>query len=157
MRVIMAARAGAAFTAMTKHILLLALLLAAPLLQNCGDEVPVVDIPPAIVNVQINLNNFEYQPLQVDGGWVYEPGGVRGLIIYRQSASRYRAFERNCTFEPRSSCARVEVDPSNLFISDPCCSSIFSLPDGIPTGGPAPAPLREYRTFLDANFLYVQN
>lgn len=153
----MAARAGAAFTAMTKRFLLLVLLLAAPLLQNCGDEVPVVDIPPAIVNVQINLNNFEYQPLQVDGGWVYEPGGVRGLIIYRQSASRYRAFERNCTFEPRSSCARVEVDPSNLFISDPCCSSIFSLPDGIPTGGPAPAPLREYRTFLDANFLYVQN
>lgn len=153
----MAVKADRVFTSTMPKLFITCMLSALLLLGACGDEVPVVDIPQALVNVQINLNNFQYQALQVNGGWVYEPGGVRGLIIYRQSATIYRAFERNCTFEPRNTCARVEVDPSNLFMVDPCCSSTFSFPEGIPTGGPAPAPLREYNTILDGTFLFVQN
>lgn len=123
---------------------------------SCESSDPQDQIPPAIVNETINVTNQQYQNLQFMGGHVEIAGGVRGIIIYRASTTEYRAFERNCSFEPLNTCARVEVDGSNLFMVDTCCASTFDF-RGFPTGGPASLPLREYLTLLDGNFLTITN
>lgn len=123
---------------------------------TCESSEPEDQIPLALVSETINLTNQQYLNLQFNGGHVNIDGGVRGIIIYRVSETEYRAFERNCSFEPLNTCARVEVDGSNLFMIDTCCSSTFDF-NGFPTGGPATLPLRQYQTLLQGNFLTITN
>ena len=126
------------------------------LFQACDDETIEDGIPIVIVNETINLNNYQYQSLNLIGGFAYLNAGVRGIIIYRQSLNQFIAIERNCTFQPLSECADVSVDKSTLFLIDSCCNSTFDF-NGFPTGGPATLPLRQYRTILNENFLTITN
>jgi len=142
------------FTLMNKSSLLAVALL---MLTACTTETQIANIPDVLVNIDLNLNNIEAQPLQLDGGFVELDGGVRGIIVYRVSSGQYVAFERNCTYEPTRTCARVKVDDSGFFMVDTCCSSTFSFPDGLPTGGPATIPLKQYQTIIDGNFLLIRN
>ncbi len=106
--------------------------------------------------VQINLNLPEYISLKNDGGFkVIEQAGVRGVILYRQNASQYIAYERNCSFQPNSACATVEVHVSTLFLFCACCSSNFDFATGYPTTGPAWRPLRRYYTSLNGTTLTI--
>ena len=126
------------------------------LLIACESSGPEDQIPAAIVNETINLTNQQYLSLQFVGGNVTISGGVRGIIIYHASNNEYRAFERNCSYEPLNTCARVEVDGSGLFLIDSCCTSTFNF-DGFPTGGPASLPLRLYPTILQGDLLTIIN
>lgn len=126
------------------------------LLIACESTGPEDQIPAAIVNETINLTNQQYQNLQFVGGHTSISGGVRGIIIYRATTDEYRAFERNCSFEPLNTCAQVEVEGSGLFMIDTCCTSTFNF-DGFPTGGPASLPLRQYPVLLQGNFLTIAN
>jgi hypothetical protein len=130
--------------------------LIAFLLMSCETTGPEDQIPAAIVDETINVTNQQYLSLQFVGGHVAIAGGVRGIIIYRASQKEYRAFERNCSFEPLNACARVEVDGSGLFLIDTCCASTFSF-EGFPTGGPATLPLRLYNTILQGDLLRIIN
>ena len=82
-------------------------------------------------------------------------GGVRGIILYRESSTLYHAYERNCTYLPNEACATINVDISELFLIDPCCNSTFELITGYPTGGPAYFPLQKYRVLLDGSLLTI--
>lgn len=106
--------------------------------------------------INVNLNLPEYINLKMDGGYVYlNDGGVRGLILYRQNPSNYIAYERNCSFQPNTACATVEVHVSTLYIFCPCCSSNFDFASGYPTAGPAWRPLRKYDTSLNGSTLTI--
>ncbi|MBY0425824.1 MAG: hypothetical protein K2Q22_09325 [Cytophagales bacterium] len=113
-------------------------------------------IPNTVVNVQINLNDITYSKLKVDKGWVYLNGGLRGIIVYREAASNYKAFERMCSYKPSNTCARVKVDGSNFYMLDSCCSSYFDF-SGNPTSGPAFRPLKQYLVTQDNYILYINN
>ncbi len=126
------------------------------LLAACENSGPEDQIPGAIVNETINLTNQQYLSLQFVGGHADINGGVRGIIVYHAPNNEYRAFERNCSYDPLNTCARVEVDGSGLFLVDSCCSSTFNF-DGFPTGGPAGLPLRLYNTILQGNILTITN
>ncbi len=118
------------------------------------DPIPMIPF----VDVVINLNLPEYLSLRTDGGnKELSTGGVRGLIIYRVSASSYIAYERNCSYHPNEACATVNVHSSGFFMIDPCCSSNFSFTDGTPTGGPAWRPLQQYRTQLNGTTLTISD
>jgi len=125
-------------------------------ISSCGDETAPDLIPLSYVNVDINLSNIQYQELRSDGGFIYIPEGFKGIIVYRESINRYRAFERACTFDPHSTHEPVEVDSSRLFMIHRHCKSIYSF-DGSPMGGPASLSLREYYTHLDGNYLLIRN
>jgi hypothetical protein len=125
-------------------------------ISSCGEETAPDWIPFVYVNVDINLSNLQYQDLRRDGGYVYIPDGYKGIIVYRESATRYRAFERACSFDPRSECEPVVVDDSGLFMTHKCCKSTYDF-KGYPTGGPASLPLHEYDTFLDGDYLLIRN
>lgn len=114
-------------------------------------------IPPALFDdIVIQLSLPEYLSLNTRG--YYELGGnagVRGIIIYRKDAVEYVAYERNCSYHPNDACATVNVDISGLYLTDPCCGSVFDFGSGNPTGGPAWRPLRQYRTQFDGNVLTI--
>ena len=131
----------------------------------CGsknDDQPL--IPYAPVNLSLNLTNQEYVKLRAPNGAVTLPvrgpagtGGVKGVIVVRQSASSYLAFERNCPYQPYNACALVSLDRSSqLFMRDSCCNSQFDLQGQI-TGGPTSRPLKQYATSLQGNILSITN
>lgn len=132
--------------------LILALILMGCSSDLTDDPIPIIPFADFVVN----LSAPEYQPLVVNGGYK-EIGsiGVRGVILYRQDAATYLAFERNCSYHPNDACATVNVHSSNLFMVDPCCNSSFSFTDGSPTGGIAWRPLRRYETSLVGNTLTI--
>jgi len=109
------------------------------------DPIPFVAFSPYL----INLSAPEFQPLTINGGYKeINSIGVRGVIVYRQDASTFLAFERNCTYRPNEACATVNVHSSLLYMEDPCCASTFSFAGGMPTGGIATRALRQYATEL---------
>lgn len=119
---------------------------------DTGDD-PIPYIPFA--NIVINLGLPTYNALRIDGGFMTIDGGIRGIILYRANQTTYRAFERNCSFQPNQACATVDVDFSGLYMFDPCCSSSFSFTNGYPSGGVAWRPLRQYRTYYNAGELTI--
>ena len=143
----------------------LMLIFSGFVLAACGaknDDQPL--IPYAPVNLSINITNQQYAALRMDNGAVTLPvkgpagdGGVKGVIVVRQSAGSYLAFERNCPYRPFDACALVNLDRnSRLFMRDSCCNSQFDLRGQI-TGGPTPRPLKQYSTSLQGTLLNITN
>jgi len=123
---------------------------------SCSDEFSQGEIPPATFSdIVINLDLPQYQDLQFDNGHITLGQGVRGIILYRVNASKYNAFEVNCSYQPFEACASVRVDQSNLFLRDDCCGSFFDPDDGFPTNGPATLPLRRYTVNLQGRILTI--
>jgi len=134
-----------------KYILIVGSLVFIACVKN-ADYVP--NVP---VNIDIYPNLPTYSALNTIGGWMYINGGVRGIIVYRTTFDQFIALERNCTFDPSEECATVEVDPSNIFVIDPCCGSQFLLMNGQVSNPPANFPLKEYNTNFDGNMLHIYN
>jgi hypothetical protein len=132
---------------------LLPLLLLFFFAASCNDSDEGPRIPDVPVSEQINVTSLQYPKLRQDGGYAYLSQGYKGIIVVRQHANLYLAFERACTYNP--DCA-VEVDQSNLFITDKCCGSQFNFQGGVMTG-PAVYGLKQYRTSLDGSILYITN
>lgn len=121
-------------------------------------------VPYGVVNLSFDLTNQQYTALRRDNGAVtfptnspVGPAGVKGVIVVRENASTYRAFERNCPYRPYDACALVSLDPSSgFFLLDTCCGSQFDF-RGQVTGGPSSRPLVQYSTSLQGSQLTIQN
>lgn len=127
-----------------------------PLIASCSgdrfdDPIPFQHFPDIIVNLSLPQNN----DLHTKGYLYINTGGVRGIILYKFNSTTYLAYERTCSFQPASACATVDVHSSGLFMHDPCCSSMFGLADGFPTGGPAWRPLLQYMTVVDGGEVVI--
>jgi len=141
------------FMIIRKNNYLIVLLLC---INSCTPELfdePIPQIP--FNDIVINISLPEYAPLRVNTGFAEINGGVRGIILYRRDQNNIIAYERNCSFQPNNACATVNVHPSTLFMTDPCCSSNFSFENGLPTSGLAWRPLNRYRTIFDGFTLTV--
>ncbi|SDY16034.1 Rieske (2Fe-2S) protein [Hymenobacter psychrophilus] len=112
-------------------------------------------IPLTVVNEVLFLTDQQNSALRFDNGAVYHKGGLRGLIVVRQNAGTYLAFDRTCPYQPQDTCARVRIEPF-IRIFDSCCQSQFGF-TGQPQGGPATLPLRRYSTALSGNTLTITN
>ncbi len=127
---------------------------------SCTPDLYDDPIPPVIFeDIVLPLTLPENIGLATDGGFrdlslAYPSGGVRGIIVYRKNSTTYLAFEKNCSYQPNSACATVNVHVSTFFLEDPCCASTFSW-DGFPSGGPAWQPLRQYVTILNGTVLTI--
>ncbi|MEP2670048.1 MAG: hypothetical protein ABJH04_13685 [Cyclobacteriaceae bacterium] len=134
-------------------------LLLSVILFSCDPN--LVDDPIPIVNFDelvVNLSFPDYTELNREGGYKDVSdlgGGVRGIILYRVSSTVFVAYEKNCSYTPNEACATVEAHSSGLYMIDPCCTSSFNFSDGLPTGGPAWRPLRQYRTQFNGNVLTI--
>ncbi len=135
------------------------LLTAFIVFPGCSNDEVEDEIPFAYVNFYIDPNSTFYWRLNNTGGWEYvvanEPS--RGIIIYRGFQDDFKAYERTCPYDPYESCARIEVEASNITMIDSCCGSRFIILDGSPFDGPSKRPLKQYRTIYDGNLLHVFN
>ncbi len=126
-----------------------------------GDQREVVPlIPDVFVDIRISLADARARALLIDGGYVRLSGGVEGIILFRQNAQHYLAFERKCTYQTDSCGGRVDVDSSGLFMHERCCGSQFGLltgEPGSPIGGPAFLPLKRYQVIQTDNALRIVN
>ncbi|WP_277028933.1 hypothetical protein [Thermaurantimonas aggregans] len=118
-------------------------------------------VPNVVVDELIYLNLPSSAPLQSPGGWIYHPGGFRGLLIYRAffngNADDFRAFDRTCPNHVNQSCGRVSVLTDNVMTACECDSALFVLFDGTPAAGNRSQPLRQYRVQFFGNSIRVFN
>ncbi|GGF00594.1 hypothetical protein [Hymenobacter cavernae] len=138
--------------------LLSTVVLLGSFLVACGDSGSDVQpqIPIIAFTTTISLLDQQNTALRFDNGVQYVDGGLKGLIVVRQKAGSYLAFERTCPYRPTDACALVSIDPSRLFLADTCCTSQFSI-QGQVQGGPSRYPLRQYATSLNGNLLTISN
>lgn len=141
---------------MTINKMALIILSFVLILFSCNEDVPRDEIPYATFDdISISLDLPAYNDLSFDGGYITLSQGVRGIIIYRENASTFHVYERNCSYRPYEACATVEVHSSELFMFDPCCNSNFSFETGYPTSGPAQFPLRKYQSSFSGRVLTI--
>ena len=114
-------------------------------------------IPYVPVNIQINLQNPDYQNIKTVGGWVYITGGSKGIIVYRADISVFKAYDRHCPYQPTDACSRVDVQDAMMTATDTCCGSKFQLFDGSVLSAPATRALQSYQTSFDGNILSINN
>jgi nitrite reductase/ring-hydroxylating ferredoxin subunit len=135
-------------------IFLLLILLPGGFISCTDNRNPIPYVP---VNLFLYLNDPLYIGLNTIGSAVYITGGVNGIIVYRESQTQFRAFDRTCTNEPQGSCA-VEKDNSGIIVVCPCCNSEFYLViDGQVKKGPAEISLLEYSATFDGEKIHIYN
>jgi hypothetical protein len=141
----------------TQKISVLILFLSSMLFLHCNEKND--NIPDIYVNIELDLNNPDFTPLQYVGNYVYITGGVQGIIVYRKDAETFLAVERTCPHDP--DIGRVFVDEDGHFATDTIgCGSQFSLlVDGMVTKGPSKFPLKIYHTsfYPNLNILQITN
>ena len=114
-------------------------------------------IQNVVVDINLNLTLPEFSDLQTVGNSVFINGGVKGIIVYHQGFDSYKTYDRNCSFEPSLSCARIDSVNSSIAICK-CCNSMFLLEqNGENIDGPALLPLKQYPNNLSGDFLYIYN
>jgi nitrite reductase/ring-hydroxylating ferredoxin subunit len=115
-------------------------------------------IPYAYVDFVVYLDLPEFTELKTPGNYLYLTGGVRGIILYCEFTDSYKAYERNCPYEPSNANALLDVDSTGLFLVCRHCESKFMLLDGSVINGPTKYPLMQYATYLESgNALHVYN
>ena len=123
---------------------------------GCDTTDQTTPISTVAINKILDLHNLPYQRLQFDNGYVYETGGIRGLLIYRKNVSTYYVYDRACPYRLQNSCETIAVDGSGFFVADPCCNSQFDW-EGQPQAGVARTNLIRYRSSLSGSLLYITN
>lgn len=119
-------------------------------------------VPNVYVNITMFANQPDFAPISIPGGWVYKPGGISGVVIYRigqsQTSSDFVAFERSCPHDgANNSNAYVKMRSDNIHLKDTVCGSIFLATDGSVSSGPSGYPLRGYSVSFDGNQLHIFN
>lgn len=119
---------------------------------GCREDDDNLRVPRVETNIQINLNLPQYQALLSPGGWVYQTGGSRGIIVYRVNIDEFAAFDRHCPFNVPDAC-QVEVDEESgiTAIDNSCCGSTFEIITGNVVEGPAEIGLSRFNTQFNSN------
>lgn len=102
-------------------------------------------------NEVANLSNAEFVNLQVPGGVAYTTLGNRSLIIYRQSQSQYKVFDRLC---PSGNCTSPMV-MENLRIKCSCDGKEYNPLNGSPLDGEGCFALEYFANLVGNNSLQI--
>jgi hypothetical protein len=151
------------FTTMNKLlILILSLAIFASCQKNNINNDPIADVP---VNITINMALPSYSHLLNEGTFVYESGGVKGVVVVHYQNDEFYAFDRACSFQPSTSCAKIEVDSAFMVFRcgstqtsgfEKCCDSKFFM-NGQVLNGPATFGLKQYQVIKNGTELSIKN
>jgi nitrite reductase/ring-hydroxylating ferredoxin subunit len=136
-------------------ILTLVLTLVACKRQNQQNNIPNVAVQEFVY-----LNTPQGFNLTVQGGWIYNPGGVKGLVVYRRyfnfQFDDFITYDRACPLHWEDDCGTLEV-VDDIYLECPCTGHQYILFDGSPVAGDSP-PLRTYNTDFDGqNVIRITN
>ena len=108
-----------------------------------------------ILSIEISEGNTIFYTL-ID----FVDPSFNGLLIYKLSNYQFITFDRTCTFLPETNYCALNEDPDwvNLY-KCPCCGSRFIISEsgGMVFDGSAVRDLYYYSSFVDNNYLYIQN
>ena len=117
-------------------------------------------IPNIPVNFSAPLTDPRLSRLSAAGGAVMVSGGVAGIIIHRNSANNYVAYDRCSTVNPEQKNAILIDDPS-VTATDLASGAKYFLEDGSPGKAPAKTSLKKYTVTITGNAIngtiYINN
>lgn len=157
----------------SKYYIIIGLIVFAILLTepSCKKNIPQnPNIPNANINFTIDPNSTVFIQLNTVGGWlyldevpgIYVPYPSRGIIVYRQDVSLFKAYERQPPNNPfqcdkGNNLTRLIVGDNYPFVKDTCTGTMYSILDGSLFSGEGQYPLIEYNAFYDGGLLYINN
>jgi hypothetical protein len=141
----------------------LAGLFALILLTSCkSDDGGVRDNNPyltdPIVNLNLNLNLPQYNPLKFPGNsLIINQQGIKGIVIYNVNNSLYTASELSDPNHPPSSCSRMEV--VGIIASCPCTTddNEYDIVTGQHKTSSNSYPMQQYRAVRTGDVVQVTN
>jgi hypothetical protein len=119
------------------------------------DPIPFESFPDVVFNISLP----SYSALLVDGGHIVissfngQPVGVRGIIVYRENATTFRAFEQTCSFQPYEAASNVQPFATHMQCSG--CSSNFDYEGNTSGNGPAWRPLGQYKASVSGSTVTI--
>lgn len=126
---------------------------------GCEDTVPQ-QIPNVFVDEYVYLNNPSSQPINFIGGWIYNPGGYKGLVIYRRynnnDGNDWVAYERACPEHYNRECGQMDVI-EDTYLECTCDDTRFLLFDGSLIEGSSSYPVLTYRVDYLGDRLHITN
>jgi len=114
-------------------------------------------VPYAPINIVVYPNDPTNFKIQAIGGWIYYPGGINGIIIYRKSTQEFVVIERTSSYLPTNAGASAKVQIDNFTLKDTVSNSKWQIVDGAVIQGPSTWALRIYATSYDGNALRIVN
>ena len=130
-------------------------LLAISIICSCNKQEDYIQ--DVYVNEFIDLTLPEYDELKTTGNSMFIDGGLEGIIIYHGIGNEYKAYDRNCSYQPSLSCAVIDSVSSGIAYCG-CCPSAFLIHNnGEAINAPALLPLKSYNISLENNILRIFN
>ncbi len=118
------------------------------------------DFPNVNVEEYIYLNNPASYDLTSPGGWLYNPGGLKGLVIIRRfvngTQDDFAVFDRACPEHFDDNCSQLVVSDDDTFLECSCSKEKYLLFDGSPGTG-ASLGMKQYGTNFDGSVLRIFN
>jgi len=114
-------------------------------------------VPSVPLHIRVYPNDPLNFKIQAIGGWMYFPGGLRGLVIYRKSNEEFVVIERTSSQLPDNDKAIAQVSTDNFTLRDTISNSSWRIVDGGVIKGPAEWPLRLYGNTYDGSTLWIDN
>lgn len=133
-------------------------------LGSCAKEERNPNTPNVYINILINPNSTQYQPLNTAGGWMYITSDLpsRGIIVHRINQTEFVAFDRIPPNEPNkcctgNNCTRLIVGEHYPFAKDTCTGTTYSLLDGSIFQGTGRWWMIRYNTSYNGGMLRIFN
>jgi len=154
-----------------KRLLIFTAVLVGLALGSCNKTNINPNDPRAVIRIDIDPNLTFNQGLNAVGGWIYVASGdqgahigtgSRGVIIYRESQSDFKAYDRLPPNNPDKcctggKCTQLMVGKYYPFAKDECTGNTYQLLDGSLFKGTGRYPLISYHAVYDGNLLHVFN
>ena len=153
--------------------LLIPFVLGLILFSSCGKDIPEnPNVPNVRINITVDPNSTMFLELNTVGGWIYldEVPGIanmiyppsRGVIVYREDFSTFKAYERQPPNTPwkccvGNVCSKLIIGGNYPFVKDTCTETLYSLLDGTIFSGEGVYPLIRYNAFYDGALLHISN
>lgn len=120
------------------------------------DDNPYLNDP--IVNLNINLNLPQYDPLKFPGNHIIlNQQGIRGIVVYNVNNELYTAFDLSDPNHLPNQCSAMTIE--GIIASCPCPAddNEYDIVTGSHKTNTSAYPMQQYRARRSGNFVEVTN
>ena len=111
---------------------------------------------PTYIDTTISLSDISFFGLKTKG-YAFTRYGSRRIVLYKESDTKYRAFDRASSYKMSEVGCLLKVNESGFFLQDTCSGSKFNF-EGNVIQDPAICPLLEYTvSFIGSDQLRINH
>ena len=115
-------------------------------------------LTPPIVNISLNLNLPEYNPLKFPGNSIFiNNRGLKGIVVYNVNNSLYTAFDRTDPNHIPNFCSRMDVE--GIVATCPCDTdnNSYDIVTGQHQNNENAYPMHQYRIQRNGDVISISN